>query len=121
VNKAYLAGSNSLKTVILYIMSFSNTVQKLTEKILGSSQRDSVEPSLPAQGKRGTKTIDLPELSGSSRAENFSERLGTILSENEVEHQRRLKKLKKSIGSGEYGVDSKKVANSILDYPDRKE
>ncbi len=102
-------------------MGFSNTVQKLTEKLLGTSGEGTVERSLPSDADSSTVTIDLPELAGSSKEEEFPKRLGHILNESEVEHQQRLAKLKNRVRSGAYGVDSEKIANSILKYPDSKD
>ncbi len=102
-------------------MGFGNTVQKLTEKLLGTGGEETVERSLPSEADKSTITIDLPELPRGSKNEEIPERLGDILNESELEHQKRLAKLKDSVGSGAYGVDSEKIANSILKYPKSKD
>jgi len=98
-------------------MGFSNTVQKITEKLLGGNREETIDSSIPAREERKTKTIDLPDLQGGDAKDNFSSKLGAILSESELEHQKRVGRLKNSVKSGKYSVNSQRVANSILDYP----
>ena len=105
-------------------MGFANTVSKITEMILGgSSVEDEDSTEVVAGGsavgpKLVSKTIDLPPLRAEDTVEGLSERLSSLLNEDQQRHDTRVEQLKAKVSSGEYEPETEDLAKAILSYPD---
>jgi len=96
-------------------MGFSNTVQKITERLLGSVPNDLEEQT--TKGSKAERIIDMPELSSPERSSFEGKKLKSILDEDEVKNRKRLASLKDRVEAGSYDIESSNLANSILRYP----